>query len=117
MLHTRSSGANIWSFGALEVQSAGIYQESVRLGMPKISVVGVVGAVMLLCCANQSFAQTSFKPPEIISATDIPYPIQSIADGGVVIAASLGDKGPNKKPPVVRDFPPLPSPAISAIRT
>jgi len=117
MLNTRSSGANIWSSGALEVRFAGIYQESVRLGMPKISVVGVVGAAMLLCCANQSFAQTSFKPPEIISATDIPYPIQSIADGVVVIDASLDDKGAITGTTVVRDVPSLTSPAISAIRT
>lgn len=117
MLYTRSCGANICSTCALQVRSASIYEESVRLGMQKISVIAVAGAVMLVCCANQCFAQAPFKPPEITSASDIPYPIQSIADGVVVLDASLDDKGAITGTTVVRDVPSLTSPAISAIRT
>jgi Gram-negative bacterial TonB protein C-terminal len=85
--------------------------------MQKISVVTVASAVMLVCCANQSFAQAPFKPPEVTSASDIPFPIQSIADGVVVLDASLDDKGAITGTTVVRDIPSLTSPAISAIRT
>jgi Gram-negative bacterial TonB protein C-terminal len=89
----------------------------VRLGMQKISVVTVVSAVMLAACANQGFAQALFKPPEVTLASDIPYPIQSIADGVVVLDASLNDKGVLTGITAVRDVPSLTSPAISAIRT
>src|ERR1700680_2197921 len=84
--------------------------------MQRISVIPVVGAVMLVCCANPSFAQAPFKPPEITSASDIPYPIQSIADGVIVLDASLDDKGALTGITAVRDVPSLTSPAISAIR-
>jgi Gram-negative bacterial TonB protein C-terminal len=85
--------------------------------MQKISVVTVVSAVMLAACANQSFAQALFKPPEVTLASDIPYPIQSIADGVVVLDASLNDKGALTGLTAVRDVPSLTSPAMSAIRT
>jgi outer membrane biosynthesis protein TonB len=85
--------------------------------MPKISILTVVSAGMLVACANHSFAQAPFKPPEVTSASDIPFPIQSIADGVVVVDASLDDKGAITGTSVVRDVPSLTSPAISAIRT
>ena len=85
--------------------------------MQRISVVRVIGSVMLVCCANLAFAQAPFKPPEVTSASDIPFPIQSIADGVVVLDASLDDKGAITGTTVVRDVPSLTSPAISAIRT
>ena len=85
--------------------------------MPKISILTVVSAGMLVACANHSFAQAPFKPPEVTSASDMPFPIQSIADGVVVVDASLGDKGAITGTSVVRDVPSLTSPAISAIRT
>jgi Gram-negative bacterial TonB protein C-terminal len=98
------------------VQFASIYEKSRQIGMQRISVVAVIEAVMLVACANQSFAQALFKPPEVTLASDIPYPIQSIADGVVVLDASLNDKGALTGITAVRDVPSLTSPAISAIR-
>jgi hypothetical protein len=85
--------------------------------MQKISVVGVVGVVLLVCSANPCLAQAPFKPPEVTSASDVPYPIQSIADGVVVVDASLDGTGAITGTSVVRDIPSLTSPAISAIRS
>jgi hypothetical protein len=55
----------------------------------KISIGSGARAVMLLCCALPTLAQAPFKPAEVTSATDITYPIQSIADGVVVIDVSI----------------------------
>jgi outer membrane biosynthesis protein TonB len=85
--------------------------------MQKICVNAGVAFVWVLCFAIHSFAQAPFKPPEVISASDILFPIQSIADGVVVLDASLDDKGAITGITVVRDVPSLTSPAISAIRT
>jgi hypothetical protein len=99
------------------VQFASIYEESVPLDMQRISILTVVSAVMLVVCANHSFAQALFKPPEVTSATDITFPIQSIADGLVVLDVSLDDKAAITGTIVVRDIPSLTSSATSAIRT
>jgi hypothetical protein len=99
------------------VQIASIYEESVPSNVQKMSIITVASAVMLVACANHSFAQTLFKPPEVTSATDIPYPIQSIADGVVVLDVSLDDKAAITGTTVVRDIPSLTSPATSTIRT
>ena len=85
--------------------------------MRKTSGVVVIAAVVVVACATQSSAQAPFTPPEVISATDVPYPIQSIADGVVVLDASLNDKGVIAGIYVVRDIPSLTSPTTSAIRT
>src|SRR6266478_14597 len=74
-------------------------------------------AVVLVCCAIPTLAQTPFKAPEVISATDIPYPIQSIADGVVVLDVSLDDKGAITGSTVMRDIPSLTSAATSSIRS
>ena len=61
--------------------------------MQKISIgVGLV-TFLLASCAIQSLAQASFKPAKVVSAGDIPYPVQSIADGVVVLDVSLDEKG------------------------
>jgi outer membrane biosynthesis protein TonB len=83
----------------------------------KISIRACTVAVVLVCCAIPSLAQTPFTPPEVTSATDIPYPIQSIADGVVVLDVTLNDKGAITGSTVVRDVPSLTSAAISSIQS
>ena len=68
-------GANICSSCAFQARFARIHGESVQLAMQKISVVAVVAAVMVAVCGTQSFAQAPFRPPEVTSATDVPYPV------------------------------------------
>src|SRR5882762_10223535 len=88
-----------------------------ELGMQKISLRAGVITVILVCCSIRSLAQAPFRPAEVTSASDIPYPIQSIADGVVVLDVSLDGKGAIAGSTIVRDIPSLASPAISSIQS
>jgi outer membrane biosynthesis protein TonB len=85
------------------------------MDMQKISVCSALAMVLLICCAMSTLAQATFKPAEVISAPDIPYPIQSIADGVVVLDVSLDATGGIEGVHVVRDVPSLTSAATSSI--
>src|ERR1700730_5292282 len=86
--------------------------------MKKKIYIGVgIAAAMLACCAIQSSAQAPFKPAEVTLAPDVPYPIQSVADGVVVLDVSLNDKGAITGSAVVRDIPSLTSAATSSIQS
>ena len=82
--------------------------------MQKISIGAVLAAVVLVCCAITSFAQAPFNPAAVTSASDIPYPIQSIADGVVVLDVSIDAKAHDWKR--LRDTA-LTSPATSSIQS
>ena len=84
--------------------------------MQKISI-GAGLVIFLASCSIQSLAQAPFKPAEVISAGDIPYPIQSIADGVVVLDVSLDEKGAITGSTVVRDIPSLTSAATSSVQS
>jgi outer membrane biosynthesis protein TonB len=60
-------------------------------------------------------AQATVKPAEVTSAPDITYPINSVADGVVVLDVSLDDTGATSGVNVVRDIPSLTSTATSSI--
>jgi len=85
--------------------------------MQKISIGAGLVIFLLASCAIQSLAQAPFKPAEVISAGDIPYPIQSIADGVVVLDVSLDEKGAITGSTVVRDIPSLTSEATSSVQS
>jgi TonB family protein len=85
--------------------------------MKHICVNTGVAVAMVMSFAIHSFAQAPFKSAEVTSASDIPFPIQSIADGVVVLDVSLDAKGAVTGVNVVRDVASLTSPATSAIRT
>ena len=85
--------------------------------MQRFSIRAWALAVGLVWCAIPSLAQTPFKAPEVTSVTGIPYPIQSIADGVVVLDASLNDRGAITGSTVVRDIPSLTPAATSSIQS
>jgi TonB family protein len=85
--------------------------------MQKLSAGALVAAAFLVCRAVPSLAQNSFKPAEVISATDIQYPIRSIADGVVVLDVSLDGKGAVTGSTVVRDILSLTSVATASIQS
>ncbi len=85
--------------------------------MQKISIGAGLVIFLLASCSIQSLAQAPFKPAEVISAGDIPYPIQSIADGVVVLDVSLDEKGAITKSSVMRDIPSLTSAATSSVQS
>jgi outer membrane biosynthesis protein TonB len=86
------------------------------IGMQKIPI-GAGLVIFLASFSIQSLAQAPFKPAEVISAGDIPYPVQSIADGVVVLDVSLDEKGAITRTTVVRDIPSLTSAATSSVQS
>jgi hypothetical protein len=56
---------------------------------------------------HSHFGASTVQTCEVTSAADIKYPIQSIADGVVVIDVSLDQKGAITGSSVVRDLPSL----------
>src|SRR5882672_6466766 len=85
--------------------------------MQKISIGAGLVIFLLASCAIQSLAQAPFKPAEVVSAGDIPYPVQSIADGVVVLDVLLDEKGAVTGSTVVRDIPSLTSAATSSVQS
>ncbi len=88
-----------------------------ELHVRKISHGAAVGTVMLACCSIESLAQAPFKPAEVTSANDIANPVQSIADGVVILDVSLDGNGAIAGSTVVRDIPSLTSPATSSVQS
>jgi len=66
---------------------------------------------------HSHFGASTVQTCEVTSAADIKYPIQSIADGVVVIDVSLDQKGAITGSNVVRDLPSLTSAAASSIQS
>ena len=83
--------------------------------MQKISIRSSLAIVLLVCCAVSALAQATFKLPEVTSAADITYPINSVADGVVVLDVSLDATGGNAGVNVLRDIPSLTAAATSSI--
>jgi TonB-like protein len=61
--------------------------------------------------------QESFRPPELIAASDVQYPFESIADDIVVFDVSLNARGEITKVNRLRDVPSLTDPAESSLRS
>ena len=72
---------------------------------------------MLISCCAPVLAQAPFRPPEVLSATDAQYPINSVANGIVVLDVSLDEKGSVSKTDVLRDVPSLTPVAVSSVRS
>jgi outer membrane biosynthesis protein TonB len=85
------------------------------MDMQKVSVGSALAMALLVCSATPTLAQATFKPPEVISAPDIQYPIRSIADGVVFLDVSLDATGGITGVHVVRDIPSLTSAATSSM--
>jgi hypothetical protein len=60
--------------------------------------------------------QPKFVPPEVESAGDINYPIDSVASGVVVVAVKLGDEGQIEGTEVLRDVPSLTAPVLLSLQ-
>lgn len=74
--------------------------------------------LLVFTAAPRICAQTNhpkFVPPEIATASDINYPINSVASGIVVVAVNLDGAGKVKDTEVLRDIPSLTAPVLLAI--
>ena len=85
------------------------------MAMQRISLFSGLAAMLLACCAVSSLAQAVPKPAGVLSGPDIPYPVQSVADGVVVVDVSLDSTGAVTGVKVVRDVLSLTSPVTSSI--
>lgn len=75
-----------------------------------------VPVALLFACAVSAPAQAPFQSPKLISATDVPFPVNSIASGIVIVDVSLDSKGEITDVSVPRPIASLTSAAISAVR-
>jgi TonB family protein len=71
-------------------------------------------ATLLVCCAVSTLAQTPFKPAEITFATDVQFPVRSVASGIVVVDVSVDSKGDVTGTEVQRDIASLTPVAMSS---
>jgi hypothetical protein len=68
--------------------------------------------------ARASFLQQSaFRAPGIISASDVQYPLETTADGIIVLRVSLSARGEIANIIALTDIPPLTGAAESSLRT
>jgi outer membrane biosynthesis protein TonB len=67
--------------------------------------------------ANPSKHPPRFVPPDILTAGDVPYPINSIAAGVVTLAVNLSSAGHVTGVQTVRDLPGVTSLATGAVQT
>src|SRR5271157_3737319 len=56
-----------------------------------------------------------FIPPDVTSASDIPYPINTMVYGIVTLTVNLNESGRIQKTEVLRDVPPLTDAVIAAM--
>jgi TonB family protein len=84
--------------------------------LPSIFVRFVL-ANILVCFACSTLAQTPFNPAEVTSASDVQFPVGSIASGIVVVDVSLDSKGEITRTDVLRDVASLTATATSTVRT
>lgn len=81
------------------------------------AVQKIAWIVMILVCSVPAFAQKTFRPPEIITAGDVQSPINSVANGIVILDLSLDSGGQIINIDVPRPIVPFASIARSAVRT
>jgi len=74
-------------------------------------------AFMLVCSAGLAWDSISFKPPEVTSASEVQYPVRSIADGVVVLEVSLDANGGVAGMHVLRDIVSLTPAAIASVQS
>lgn len=61
-------------------------------------------------------SSTAFEPAEILAATDIPYPIQSVAIGTVVLEVTVSNTGDVEAVQPIREIQSLTDVAIDSVR-
>jgi hypothetical protein len=78
-----------------------------------LAVVSIAATSPILLAQNQ---HPRFTAPELLTASDIAYPINSGAAGVVAIAVNLDSAGLVKETDVVRDIPSLTAPVLLSIQ-
>ena len=76
-----------------------------------------VGAILLASLALAPRKTPQFIPPDITSASDIPYPANTLAAGAVSLLLNLDTNGQIQDVRVLRDFPSLTSSVQNAVHS
>ncbi|MBI3405262.1 MAG: energy transducer TonB [Acidobacteria bacterium] len=78
-------------------------------------------AIFMLIVATSTFAQKEqpaapkFTPVEIISAVEAAYPVNSVAEGTVILEVTVNPEGEIENVRVLKDIPSLTEPAKKAV--
>jgi TonB family protein len=88
---------------------------SARLAGAALGVLALGGG-LLLAQQREKPAAPRYEPPQVISAVDAAYPINSVAFGTVVLDVELSATGKIDRVAVVRDIPPLTDSAEQAVK-
>jgi len=67
--------------------------------------------------ADQNAPRNPYRPAAALSAADVPFPLQTTADGVVVFSVSLGARGGVGKMDVLQDVPPFTAVAEESLRS
>jgi hypothetical protein len=81
------------------------------------SVVAFLLSLAMIIAPPSSAADSPFVPPRVLSATDIPYPVNTMVPGIVMLLLHLDDAAKIQNVQVLRDVPPLTSTAQTAIQS
>lgn len=83
-----------------------------------IAPAALLLGIVLFCAPQASLsARDRFVPPDVTSATDIPYPVEVLAAGLVTLSVNVSASGQPEKVQVLRDIPGLTSVAASLVKT
>ena len=89
-----------------------------RMKSKPIAPAALLLAIVLFCAPQASIsARDRFVPPDVTSATDIPYPVEVLASGLVTLSVNVSASGQPDNVQVLRDIPGLTSVAASLVKT
>jgi TonB family protein len=83
---------------------------------PALLGLAILSTVSATLAFSAQGKHPKFAAPELLTASDITYPINSGAAGVVVVAVNLDDAGKIKNTDVLRDIPSLTSPVLLAVQ-
>ena len=88
----------------------------------RFSIVAGAGAILLVSVGAEPLCSDPGKtrqyvPPNITAASDIPYPVNTLAAGAVSLLLNLDSTGQVQNMLVLRDFPSLTNSAESAVQS
>ena len=65
---------------------------------------------------KETATPSKFTPVEVVSAVEAPYPINSVAQGTVILEVTVGKEGEIGSIRVLKDIPSLTEPAKKAVK-
>ena len=89
--------------------------KDVRIGM--IIFIALFASLPCGAGASRQASQRSFTLPEVLTATDIPYPTNTTTTGMVALSVSLDGEGKLQNLQVLQDTPPLTAAAEGSVRS